>query len=113
MKGVNVIILSGSCCNPQLAALDEKVQTRVKEIADNKQLQANISVVPISSATFGSIGVSKEVDKTVRELIATKGMSVLPIVFFDGSIAFYGGLASVKLIEEKMCLIAQSQTEVY
>ena len=107
MKEVNVIILSGSCCNPQLAVLDEKVQARVEEIADNKQLQANISVVSISSAAFGGIGVSKEVDKTVRELIATKGMSILPIVFFNGSIAFYGGLASVNLIEEKMCLAAQ------
>jgi len=109
METVNVIILSGSCCNPQLATLDEKVQARINEIASKKQIQVNMFVVSISSAAFGGIGLSKEVDKTVRELIASKGMSVLPIVFFDGSIAFYGGLASANLIEEKMCLVAQSK----
>jgi len=103
METVNVIILSGSCCNPQLATLDEKVQVRINEIASKKQIQVNMSVVPISSAAFGGIGLSKEADKAVRELIASKGMSILPIVFFDGSIAFYGGLASANLIEEKIC----------
>jgi len=103
MKTVNVVILSGSCCNPSLACIDEKIQARIKELANNCQLQINISVVTISAAAFGGVvGVSKDVDASLRSLIADKGMSVLPVVLFDGNIAFYGGLASAALIEEKM-----------
>ena len=103
MKTVNVIILSGSCCNPSLASVDDKIQTRIKELAEKSGLQTNISVVTISAAAFGGvIGVSKDVDTSIRSLIADKGMSVLPVVLFNGEIAFYGGLASAALIEEKL-----------
>ena len=103
MKTVNVVILSGSCCNPRLASIDEKIRARIKELAIKSEMQANISVVTISAAAFGGvIGVSKEVDTSIRSLIANKGMSVLPVVLFDGNIAFYGGLASAALIEQKL-----------
>ena len=102
MRIVNVVILSGSCCNPSLAGLDEKIQARVKGIAEEIQLQIRTSVVSISIAAFGGTGLSKEVDKTIRELVAEKGMSVLPVVIFDDKIAFYGGLASAELIEKKL-----------
>ena len=103
MKTVNVVILSGSCCNPSLASVDEKIHVRIKELADKNELQTNISVVTISAAAFGGVvGVSKEVDTTIRCLIADKGMSVLPVVLFNGNIAFYGGLASAALIEERL-----------
>ena len=102
MKTVNVIILSGSCCSPNLVGLDSKVQARIEEIAEKNQVQLNISVVTISAAAFGGLGLSKEVDGVIRKLIADKGMSVLPVVIFGGKIAFYGGLASVNLIEEKL-----------
>ena len=102
MKTVNIIILSGSCCSPNLASLDGKVQARIEEIAGKIQVQVNISVVTISAAAFGGLGLSKEVDGAIRKLIADKGMSVLPVVIFNGTIAFYGGLASATLIEEKL-----------
>jgi len=103
MNTVNIIILSGSCCNPSLASVDDKIQTRINELAKNGKIQVNISVVTISAAAFGGVvGVSKDVDTTIRGLIADKGMSVLPVVLFDGDIAFYGGLASATLIEEKL-----------
>ena len=109
MRAVNAVILSGACCNPGLAGLDEKIQARIKEIANKKQLQVNISVVPISAAAFGGLGLGEKTDKAVRELVGGKGMSVLPVVIFDGAIAFYGGLASAGLIEEKLDLAAQPQ----
>ena len=103
MKAVNVVILSGACCNPTLAGVDEKIQARVKEVATESEMQVNISIVTISAAAFGGIvGVTKEVDAFIRRLIADKGMSVLPVVIFDGNIAFYGGLASTTLIAEKL-----------
>jgi hypothetical protein len=99
---VNVTILSGACCNPSLAVLDEKVQNRINEVAGRNQLQVNISMVPISTAAFAGTGVSKEVGQSIRALINDKGMSVLPTVIFNGSIAFYGGLASAAFIQEKL-----------
>ena len=103
MKTVNAIILSGTCCNPSLASVDEKIQTRIKEIAKMGEIPVNISVVTISAAALGGIvGVSKDVDTTIRGLIADKGMSVLPVVLFNGSVIFYGGLAAATLIEEKL-----------
>ena len=102
MKTVNVIILSGTCCNPQLAGLDEKIQARIKVLADEKKLQINISIISISSAAMGGLGLGKEIEKSVKDLIQSKGMSVLPVVIFGDAIAFYGGLASEEIIEEKL-----------
>ena len=101
-KTVNAVILSGTCCNPGLAGLDEKIQARIKELSQKNSCELNISVIPISAAAIGGLGLGKEVDETIRNLIADKGMSVLPIVIFNGSIAFYGGLAAAELIEEKL-----------
>jgi len=103
LKTVNVVILSGSCCNPTLASIDDKIQVRIKELAEKSELSVNIAVVTISAAAVGGVmGVSKEVDQSIRHLIADKGMSVLPVVLFNGNIAFYGGLASAVLIGEKL-----------
>jgi len=102
LKTVNAIILSGTCCNPNLANLDEKIQARINEVAEKIQAQVNISTIPISVAAFGGLGLSKEVDTAIKNLIADKGMSVLPVVIFNGTIAFYGGLASAELVEEKL-----------
>jgi len=88
---------------PSLVIVDEKIQARIKELAEECGLQVNISLVTISTAAFGGIvGVSKEVDAFIRGLITDKGMSVLPIVIFNGEVAFYGGLASSTLIKEKL-----------
>jgi len=103
MKTVHVVILSGSCCSLNLASIDEKIKVRIKELAEKSELEANIAVVTISAAAVGGVvGVSEEVDEAIRHLIADKGMSVLPVVLFNGNIAFYGGLASATLIEEKL-----------
>ena len=102
MKTVNAIILSGACCNPGLSGLDEKIQARINEVAAKIQVQSNISVIPISTAAFGGLGLSKEIDETIRGLIAAKGMSILPVVILNGKIAFYGGLASSDMIENVM-----------
>ncbi|MCL2841831.1 MAG: hypothetical protein FWE05_13815 [Defluviitaleaceae bacterium] len=103
MKTVNVVILSGSCCSPNLASVDEKIQVRIKELAEKSELEAIIAVVTISAAAVGGVvDVSKEIDQSIRHLIADKGMSVLPVTLFNGNIAFYGGLASATLIDEKL-----------
>ena len=99
---ISIIILSGSCCSPGLAGLDSKIQARIEDIAKRIQAQVNIHTVTISAAALGGLGLSKEVDGTIRKLLADKGMSVLPVVIFDGNMAFYGGLASTALIEEKL-----------
>jgi len=101
LKTVNVIILSGSCCSPSLVSVDDKIQTRITELAEKGDYQVNFSTVAISTA-FGGVGVSKDVDQFIRGLISEKGMSVLPVVIFNGNVAFYGGLASAVLIEEKL-----------
>ena len=102
MKTVNVIILSGSCCSPNLVSVDEKIQARVKMLAEENDLKTNVAVVTISAAAVsGVVGVNKEVGQSIRRLISDKGMSVLPVVLFNGNIAFYGGLASAKFINEK------------
>ena len=108
MKPINAVILSGTCCNPQLASLDEKIQTRLRELADKNKLEVNISIVSILSAATGGLGLGKETGEAIQNLIASKGMSVLPLVVFNDTIAFYGGLASAQMIEEKLNIAAQS-----
>ena len=102
MKTVNVTILSGACCNPGLAGPDEKIQAKIKEIADKKGLQVNIAVISISAAAFGGLGLGADMAGAVRGLMANKGMAALPVVIFNDKIAFYGGLAAGAVIEEKL-----------
>jgi len=102
LKTIAIVILSGSCCNPSLASVDEKVKNRIEELATKKQLTIDIKVVSIASVAMGGLGLGKDIGDAVRSLISEKGMSVLPIIIFDTTIAFYGGLASVELIEEKL-----------
>ena len=108
MRTVNVVILSGTCCNPQLAGMDEKIQARLKELANKNKLQVNISVISLASAAMGGLGLGKEAGEAIQNLLNSKGMSVLPVVLFNGAIAFYGGLASSQLIEEKLIFATQS-----
>jgi len=101
MKTINVIILSGACCNPKLTDLDNKIRERITEIAKNKNLQPSIKVLAATSS-MGGLGLGKEIDDAVLGLIKSRGMNVLPVVIINGKIAFYGGLASASLIEDKI-----------
>jgi hypothetical protein len=102
METLNVVILSGSCCNPILAGVDSKVEKRVQEIAKDEGLEVVIKTITISSIAFGGLGMGKENGDAVRSLISSKGMSVLPIVFFNNKIAFYGGMPTENVIREKI-----------
>lgn len=104
MEILNVVILSGSCCNPLVAITDKKVEKRVREIANEAGIEVQFSTIKISDIAFTGLGMGKENSDAVRSLISSKGMSVLPIVFFNNKIAFYGGVPSVNVICEKMGL---------
>lgn len=102
MDELKVIILSGSCCNPALAATDSKVESRIRQIAEEEGLKVMVNTIKISSVAFGGLGMGKENSDAVRSLISSKGMSVLPIVFINNKIAFYGGMPTADFIREKI-----------
>ena len=102
MKTVYVILLSGACCNPGLAPLDEKIHKRIMTLADDNNIKVNLKTVTISAASAAGLGLGRDADEAVRSLIIKNGLSVLPVIIFNGVTAFYGGLASAEIIAEKL-----------
>jgi hypothetical protein len=102
MDVLNVVILSGSCCNPILASTDSKVEERIREIAKEEKIDVKVKLIKISNIAFGGLGMGKANSEAVRSLFSSKGISALPIVFFNNEIAFYGGIPSASVIREKM-----------
>lgn len=102
MKELQIVIVSGSCCNPALAGVDDKVKARVQQVANEFNVPIDIRLITISSAAFGGLGLGKQTGDAIKSLLSEKGLGILPIILFNGMIAFYGGVASAELVKQKM-----------
>ena len=63
---INIVIITGSCCFPGMAALDEAAGRMIAQAALETGVQPKVRLLPVSKAVFG--GVPKEVhDKLMGE----------------------------------------------
>lgn len=84
---VNVLIITGSCCLPGMAALDEEAKKLVVKAANETNTEIELKVLPVSKAMFG--GVPRDIaQKLVGEFNAS-GKIGLPAIIVNGKLASY------------------------
>lgn len=107
-SAINIVIVTGSCCIPGMAILDEEAIRIVKRAVSEINAQANIKLLPVSKAMLG--GVPKDVYDKVLGEYRDSGRIGLPAIIINGKLASYGAsdyesvkneLARLNIIEEK------------
>lgn len=84
---LGVLVITGSCCIPGMAPLDEKARLIVEQAISETSVAVQVEVVTAMRAYFG--GVPKRV---IGELIAmsNQGRFGLPAVLINGEVVSYG-----------------------
>lgn len=84
----NIVIITGSCCMPGMAALDEEAGRLVNQASSETDVPVRIKLLPVSKAMFG--GVPKDVYGKLMGEYNSTGRIGLPAVLIDGKLATYG-----------------------
>lgn len=84
---LGVVIISGSCCIPGMAPLDEQALRIVERAVSETGLAAQVEVVPATAAFFG--GAPKEVTSELMADFQSGGMPV-PAILINGKIVSCG-----------------------
>ncbi|MBU4361589.1 hypothetical protein KJ813_02860 [bacterium] len=83
-KKLNIIIISGTCCNPAMASLDKQARSAIEKTASETGISVEIKVIPATSAFFGGI------PKDVRDKLLASGGAGLPVILINGKAVSYG-----------------------
>lgn len=81
-RAVQILVISGSCCMPWLASLDNEAQNVVEKAAQEVQTEVQIKILPISNAMFG--GAPKEILQRLKKEFDETGRMILPAVIVNG-----------------------------
>jgi hypothetical protein len=84
---VDVVILSGACCNPSLGGMDEQAKRAVEQAAAEAGVEVSVSKQPMSAALYG--GVPKDVVAQLKKDGSTGGLR-MPVVIINGKGVSYG-----------------------
>ena len=85
---VNIVIVTGSCCIPGMAALDEEAIKTVERAVAEIGVQTNIKLLPVTKAMFG--GVPKDLYNKMMGEHKSSGRIGLPAIIINGKLASYG-----------------------
>lgn len=85
---VGVVIISGSCCIPGMAPLDEKAKNVVEQAISESGVTARLRVIPASTAVFG--GVPRKLIAELMGMFNQSGRIGLPAVLVNGEVVSYG-----------------------
>ena len=101
-----VMIITGSCCIPGFAPLDEQARQAVKQAIAETGTDVQVREIPASSAMYGAVP---------RSLIAqwfqsaNSGQMPLPAVLVNGNVASTGIPANIEAIKSALLPIVEAQ----
>ena len=101
-----VMIITGSCCIPGFAPLDEQARQAVKQAIAETGTDVQVREIPASSAMYGAVP---------RSLIAqwfqsaNSGQMPLPAVLVNGNVASTGIPANIEAIKTALLPIVEAQ----
>ncbi len=106
-------ILSASCCDATAAIRDDELNANLRgamAIADDRRpvVFENITAAQRRMRQLDAnadIG-QKALANQVASLFQANGLSVFPMLVINGRLAFYGGVPSVEMIQQKLQLPA-------
>ncbi|MGE5380832.1 MAG: hypothetical protein ACM3NT_07155 [Methylocystaceae bacterium] len=102
MMDVPVIILSGACCNAAFASIDRRVETRLRQAAEEMGLNLVLKTITLTSAALGGLGLGKQLGEQVHALLQSTGLGALPIIFINGKLAFHSGVPDLPSIRKAL-----------
>ncbi len=83
-----VVIISGSCCIPGMAAFDEQARRVVDQAIAESGVAAQVKVMPVTTAYAG--GAPREVMAKLISSFNNAGQVALPVVLINGKAVSFG-----------------------
>ncbi len=85
---VIVLLVSGSCCVPGMAVIDQQAQQVIRQAIDDIGIAAQVRTLPVSSALQG--GIPAEILKEIEVLNQPSNLLRLPALFINGKLISFG-----------------------
>lgn len=108
-------ILTARCCDPGAVAGDERLLQALEEARNRRGLDFTVTVETITAAhkslraLSGALnGPQQRLVEQLMALFQTKGLAMFPVLIIDGKLAFYGGVPTAAMIEEKLADLEQA-----
>jgi hypothetical protein len=99
---IGIVIITGSCCIPGMAPLEEQARRIVDQAVSETGVTAEVKMIAAATAYFG--GIPKEVMAQIMAAFNQTGQMPLPAILIDGNPVSYG----VPKIEDIKSVLLQS-----
>lgn len=83
-----ILLVSGTCCVPQMAVLDQQAQQIIHQALEETGVRAQVRTLTISSALNG--GIPPEVLKAIGVPIDASNIMRLPAVLINNRLVSFG-----------------------
>ncbi|KAF0111764.1 MAG: hypothetical protein FD147_566 [Chloroflexi bacterium] len=87
-KPVGIVIITGSCCIPGMAPLDERTHQVVEQAISNTGVNAQVKTLPVTTAYIG--GAPKDVIAQLVGKYNQSGQIGLPAILINGKTVSFG-----------------------
>jgi hypothetical protein len=93
--GLNITVLSLTCCNPKFKTFDDRYVSRLKEALSRLGLGEGVKI-EVASAQDALFGLKVVNPKKIWDLFDKYGTAVAPVLLVNGEVALYGGVPTVE-----------------
>jgi hypothetical protein len=105
----NIGILSAACCDTTAGPKDEALKASLRQAMENTGDRRAVVVETITSAQRHMRALEAQADlgqklliQNVVSLFQANGLSIFPLLIINGRVAFYGGVPTLALIEQRL-----------
>jgi hypothetical protein len=105
---VGVVIISGSCCIPGMAPMDERARRVVEQAIVETGVKARVGMLPATTAMAG--GVPQQVFSQLVQKFSQSGQVGLPAILVDGKAVSFG-LPEVEKLKAALIQAAEAKTQ--
>ncbi len=85
---VVILLVSGTCCVPQLAVLDQQAQQIIHQALEETGITAQVRTLTVSSALSG--GIPSEILKSLGLAIDASNIMRLPAILINSRLISFG-----------------------
>jgi hypothetical protein len=105
----NIGILSAACCDATAGPKDEALKDSLRQAMERTGDRRAVVVETITSAQQHMRALEAQADlgqklliQNVVTLFQANGLSIFPLLIINGRVAFYGGVPTLDLIEQRL-----------
>lgn len=106
-KSIGVIIISGSCCNPGMASLDDLAKAVVEQAIAKAKVNAVVKTITATSAYSG--GIPRDIVVKILARGSELGMNMFPAVMVDGEVVSHG----VPNVDEMVAFLSKRNEKIH